>query len=467
MSKRVNDFFLSGFSDASYFEKRKATYLFYIMLSTLAFLVITTVSQLYLHLGNIYLVANVIALSGVILSLVFFKLKRINRAGHLMACSIMVAIAIETIILDSYSTDPALRYRLYINFASLLGVYFIILSFFREKKYVLVYAIAFEILLSAHAAVIYRQISFIPKMGAFTLEHYLAISIGMLIIAALCTWLLSYMEALFQQNMEYAERFKSQKEQLEKMVEQRTHALQNSNNSLREFAYIVSHDLKEPLRTISGFVTLIKKELQKQGMHENEIEEYINFVTAGTRQMEMLIDDILTYSKLNEAEKRAEDINMAELIGLVRTRLAKAIYESDCDIFLTQTLSVKGDVAMLAALFENLISNAIKYRHAGRNLKITIGCTKEVDAVRYFVKDNGIGIPEQYFDTIFKAFRRLHSKKDYEGTGVGLAICKKIVDIHGGDIGVESTEGEGSTFWFTLPLAHTDVPAIKPVVQAH
>lgn len=379
----------------------------------------------------------------------------------------MVAISIETIILDSYSTDPAIRYRLYINFASLLGVYFIILSFFRDKKYVLWYAIAFEIILFAHALVIYHQISAIPLMGAYTIEHFLAISVGMVIITALCTWLLSYMEALFQQNMEYAERFKSQKEQLEKMVEQRTQALQTSNNSLREFAYIVSHDLKEPLRTISGFVTLIKKELQKQGLHENEIEEYVQFVTAGTHQMEMLIDDILTYSKLNEAEKKAEVINVASLISMVRSRLAKDVYESDCDIYLNEMIPVEGDVAMLAELFENLLSNAIKYRDPERNLKITIGCTKEVDAVRYFVQDNGIGIPQQYFDTIFKAFRRLHSKKDYEGTGVGLAICKRIVEIHSGDMGVESVEGKGSTFWFTLPMAQTDVPAIQPVVQAH
>ena len=157
---------------------------------------------------------------------------------------------------------------------------------------------------------------------------------------------------------------------------------------------------------------------------------------------------------------------MGDVIAMVKKRLAQAIYESEAEIFLTNTLAVQGEKVMLGELFENLISNAIKYRSQDRNLKITIGCNRELDIVRYFVRDNGIGIPEKYFDTIFKAFKRLHSKIEYEGTGVGLAICKKIVEIHRGDIWVESKEGEGSTFWFTLPCAQTEVPASQPEVHA-
>jgi light-regulated signal transduction histidine kinase (bacteriophytochrome) len=138
--------------------------------------------------------------------------------------------------------------------------------------------------------------------------------------------------------------------------------LQNSNQNLREFAYIVSHDLKEPLRTISGFVTLIQKELDKQGLKYNETEEYINYVTAGTRQMENLISDILTYSKLNITETHFETVNVHEIIGLVRSNLAKLIYESDAEIYVADTLPVKGERVMLNQLFENLISNALKYR---------------------------------------------------------------------------------------------------------
>ena len=466
MIQAVNNFFLSGFKNAPYFEKRKATYLYYIIMTALTFIVLITIGQSSIQMGSIYLVANVFALTGICASLAFFKQKRINAAGHVMASSLLVTTAVETIVRDHYSFDPAIRYRIYINLSALLGICFIILSFFRDKKYVFIYGVVFQLILWAHGASIYYQLKDIPTMGGFVLQHIITASVGMAIMAAICTWLLSYMEALLNQNIEYADRFRSQKEQLEKMVEQRTHALQSSNNSLREFAYIVSHDLKEPLRTISGFVTLIKRELNKQGLNENEIEEYIHYVTAGTRQMELLIEDILTYSKLNEAEKKQEDVNMAELIGQVRARLAKLIYESDCDIYLTQTIPVQGDTKMLTELFDNLLTNAIKYRSAERRLKITIGCTKEVDCVRYYVQDNGIGIPEKYFQTIFQAFRRLHSKVEYEGTGVGLAICKKIVEIHGGDMGVESRIGEGSTFWFTLPLAHTEVPAIQPVVHA-
>jgi signal transduction histidine kinase len=466
MIQAISNYFLSGYRNSPYFEKRKVTYLFYILMSALFFMTLTTVSQIYLGMGRLYLTGNLIAMAGLSMSLVCFKLKKINAAGHLMACSIMVTIAIESILVDCFSTDPAIRYRLYINFTSFLGVYFIILSFFREKKYVLLYALAFEILLFAHACVIYNQINYVPKMGMYTLEHFLSLSIGMVLIAAICTWLLSYMDALLQQNIEFAERFKSQNEQLEKMVSERTNALQNSNKNLREFAHIVSHDLKEPLRTISGFVTLIQKELTKQGLKDGEIEEYINYVTAGTRQMERLISDILTYSKLNVTDTHFETVSVQEIMGQVRSNLAKSIYESEAEIYVTDTLPVRGERVMLNQLFENLISNAIKYRSTEQTPKITIGCHRELDMVRYFVKDNGIGISEKYFETIFKAFRRLHSKMEYEGTGVGLAICKKIIDIHGGDIWVESNEGEGSTFWFILPGAHTDVPAIQPVVHA-
>ncbi len=466
MIQAFNNYFLSGFSNATYFERRKASYLFYMVMAALTYIVLVTISQAVMRQGPIYLAANLIALTGVCFSLVFFKKKRINDAGHLMACSIIFMIAFEFILVDCYSNDPAIRYRLYINFSALLGTYFIILSFFREKKYVLRYAILFEIILTVHSFVIYHQISQVPKMAVYVIEHFFTVSVGMASVAAICTWLLSYMEALFQQNLEFTERFKLQNEQLEKMVEERTHALQNSNKNLREFAYIVSHDLKEPLRTISGFVTLIKKELDKQGLNENEINEYIRYVTAGTRQMELLIHDILTYSKLNVVEKHFDVVDVTTVVNQVKTRLAKSIYESEAEIYLTGSLPVMGEAVMLGQLFENLLSNAMKYRHEDRTPKITIGCIREINRISYFVKDNGIGIPEKYYDTVFKAFRRLHSKIEYEGTGVGLAICKKIVEIHGGDIWVESAEGEGSTFWFILPAAQTDVPASQPVVQA-
>ncbi len=275
------------------------------------------------------------------------------------------------------------------------------------------------------------------------------------------------MDALFQQNLDYSNRIKSQNEVLEKMVEERTRDLQESNKQLREFAYIASHDLKEPLRIVSGFVTLIKRGLEKAGLDNAEMEEYISFAKQGTEQMDKLIKDILTYAGLNSVERNFAPVDMEEVISGVRRSLAKSIYENEVEILVTGTGRVMGNNELLEQVFFNLISNAIKYRGEDRNPKITIGCSENDGMAKYFVADNGIGVAEQYYETIFEAFKRLHSKLTYEGTGVGLAICKKIINLHGGEIWIEKyQEGEGTVFWFTLMDAQTDVPAIQLVVHA-
>lgn len=244
MPQSIDHFFLSGFRKATYFEKKKATYLFYILITSLGFMVATTISQVIINMGSVYLLANLIALAGICVALRFFSRREITKAGHITVISLMIAIGVETIVRDYFRNDPNARYRLYIHLATLLGLYFIIVSFFRDKKYVLWYGFVFEVMLFAHATVIYMQVKDLPVIAMYTIEHFATVAVSVAIVAAFCTWLLAYMDALLQQNIEYAERFKSQKEELEKMVGERTHALRNSNRNLREFTYIVSHDLK-------------------------------------------------------------------------------------------------------------------------------------------------------------------------------------------------------------------------------
>jgi signal transduction histidine kinase len=450
---RIKNFFLYRYKDVTYFERRKASYLFYITLCALCFISVIGIGQYYFNPDRLYLSANLIAFIGVVSSLVLFRERKIEIAGHIIALSVMSMIVVETCLRDYFSTDPAIRYRLYISLVSLMAVCFIVISFFRDKKYILSYALAFELILLVHGLVIYHSLRNVPGMSLLVCQHLITVILGMTAIAAISTWLLSYMEALFQQNLEYSKHVEKQKDILEKMVAERTQDLQTSNQHLSEFAYIVSHDLKEPLRTISGFVSLIQKELIRMNLNNNEISEYIQYVTTGTTQMERLIKDILAYSKLNVVEKQFKPVDMIGVMQDVKSMLAKSIYESEASVFITALCPVQGQRLLIEQLFQNLISNAIKYRSPSRPLSITIGSKEEGGIVTYFVKDNGIGIAPQYFQSIFKAFRRLHSKLSYEGTGVGLAICKKITDIHGGQIWVESSEGEGSTFWFTLPVA--------------
>lgn len=462
----VRDFLLKGFEGESPLERKKAGYLAYIMFTALAVNSCIVISQILIGLPPLYHVANIISLSGVIGAVFMFRRKQVTMAGHLMICSVIIMVIIQNVFRDIYSHDPAIRYRIYLNTASLAGITFVIMGFFREKRVVYFYGALFELILFTHSLVIYFNLRHIPGMGAFVWQHFGTVFIGIIAMCALGNWLFEYVNALFEENAQYAKMIEQQNEQLEKMVSERTGALTRSNESLREFAHIVSHDLKEPLRTISGFVSLISRELEKQGLLHDEIEEYITYIKGGTHQMDALISDVLAYSKLNTEEKAFAAVDMMQVLTGVKRTLAKAIYESEASINLTGIMPIHGDRMQMEQLFQNLISNAIKYRKDDYELNISIGCDPHGNMMKYYVRDNGIGIQKEHFDKVFQAFKRLHSKAEYEGTGVGLAICKKIVDIHGGNIWLESEYGKGCTFYFTLPTAQTDVPAMKPVVHA-
>jgi PAS domain S-box-containing protein len=242
-------------------------------------------------------------------------------------------------------------------------------------------------------------------------------------------------------------KIEQQIEELDKKNKELEHYIK-SNLELESFAYVASHDLKQPLRSISSFAQLLKRRYGH--LFDEDAEDYMNFIMTNVNNMNELIKDLLDYSRVNTKELDVEEIDLNSLIlDLVE------IYhlpENEGLIFDIEELpsTFMGNATKLKQVFQNLISNAIKFQVKGTAPKIEIVCEDLEDKYQISMKDNGIGIEEKYMEKIFLVFQRLHTKVEYEGSGIGLAICKKIVEQHGGDLWVESELGEGSVFYFTL-----------------
>ena len=254
-----------------------------------------------------------------------------------------------------------------------------------------------------------------------------------------------------------AEEYRQQKEaverlnrQLKKEVANRKKAqkqLEMSNAELERFAYVASHDLQEPLRATANFSSLLKKRYEAQ--LDERAQRYLRFIVDGTIRMQTLITDILKYSRLQTHEEVLDLVDTHEVLEKVKQNLEVAIKENKAKITHESLPVVSGDAKQLEQVFQNLISNAFKYR-SERPLHIHVKGEEKEDAWQLSIQDNGIGIEEEYFDRIFIIFQRLHTSSEYEGTGVGLAICKRIVERHQGNIWLTSELGQGTTFYFTI-----------------
>jgi PAS domain S-box-containing protein len=224
--------------------------------------------------------------------------------------------------------------------------------------------------------------------------------------------------------------------------------LARSNRELENFAYVASHDLQEPLRTIAGHLQLIEKECRER--LDSDAMVSIGFVIDGAKRMKTLINDLLTYSRVQTRSRELAPTDVGQLLSSVIGDLTVAIDESKAQVSFDPMPVVQADASQLEMTLRNLLANAIKFRGT-QPPRIHIGVREADDEITFTVQDNGIGIEPQYWQRIFEIFQRLHTLDEYPGTGIGLAVCKCVVERHGGRIWVDSSPGRGSTFLFTIP----------------
>jgi signal transduction histidine kinase len=240
----------------------------------------------------------------------------------------------------------------------------------------------------------------------------------------------------------------NERKRAEAELERTLFKLKRSNADLQHFAYIASHDLQEPLRMVTSYVQLLQR--RYQGKLDADADDFIAYAVDGSKRMQTLINDLLAYSRVGTRGKDFEMTDCQAVVDQVLTDLQVSVEESGAQITWEPLPTVMADNVQLGQLFQNLIGNAIKFR-GGRAPRVHISAQAEEHEWKFSVQDNGIGIAPQFADRVFQIFQRLHTRSEYPGTGIGLAVSKRIVERHGGHIWVESEPGKGSKFCFTIP----------------
>jgi PAS domain S-box-containing protein len=240
--------------------------------------------------------------------------------------------------------------------------------------------------------------------------------------------------------------------QAQNQLKETINELKRSNNELQQFAYITSHDLQEPLRTISSFTQLLER--RYKGQLDSDADEFMDYIVDAAKRMQNLINDLLHYSRVTTKAKEFKPVNVEEVLDTALQNLKSSIDENNAEITHNNLPTITADASQLVQLFQNLIGNAIKFRKPDKPPIINVSSHKDEENNEYIfsVQDNGIGMEPQYAERIFVIFQRLHTRDVYSGTGIGLATSKRIVERHGGHIWVESELGVGSTFYFTIPI---------------
>lgn len=241
----------------------------------------------------------------------------------------------------------------------------------------------------------------------------------------------------------------TQRKQAEVEREKAMLALEKSNEDLKQFAYVASHDLQEPLRMVSSYTQLLEERYRNR--LDEKANKYIHYAVDGAARMQALIRDLLAFSRVETHSHEFKPVEAQNALGVAVVNLKTMIDDTGALVISDDLPRIQADETQLSLLFQNLINNGIKFQNKFQTPRIRISAVRQIDCWRFSVQDNGIGIESKYKDKIFQVFQRLHTRHEYPGTGIGLALCKRIIDRHGGQIWFESSPGEGTIFYFTVP----------------
>jgi signal transduction histidine kinase len=441
-------YFLHPSFHHSVIRHRKATILIFSHL----FIIIALISLLFLSktIEKVALIPAFCAVPLIIGSLFFFKYKgQINLSGNIL--TVIWYIVLFPILIKTGG----------LNSSFIPWLYSIILMMVLVESYI--WSTFWFVVASISCICLYVGGRFYPQMNISTcsdidiLISYLTVGFFMFTNLALFE---SHQVFVIKILKEKNEELKTQKQaiaehatELEKFQKQLT----ESNQELQIFAYAASHDLKEPLRMITMYTQLVERNLKT--MLDNDTSEYMFYITDGVKRMQKLLDNLLEYSLLGKNTKDISEIDLNDKMKIVSQNLTVLIQESDAMITYTNLPTVYASGTEMNQLFQNLIANALKFRKPNVQPLVDIGCMENPNEYLFAISDNGIGIKKEDQERVFNLFTRLHSHTQYEGTGIGLATCKKILTNLNGKIWVSSTEGVGTTFYFTIPKVDASIIA--------
>lgn len=451
LQQRIINYFNRSYQNQSALERQKIDYIILTNIALAMMFIGVSAVHFFCRMSPVHYYGDLGGIIGVILSLCFIRKGNIQFSSRALLTTLSIITVIFGVAVDLLANSPVHFLRIYVSLFCILGIYIIMLNLYSSTTNFKAYSGLFSVFLLLHMIVIVYHNGGVSTITLEMTSYFIIAIVGTILAGHICANMSEITHRLNQKMIEDSERIQQFNIELNKIVELQTKDLRESNERLQKFAHVVSHDIKEPIRTISSFISLVKRKLNIKYPEDDSLEDDFKMITISSKRINDLINDMLSFAKVSKSNEAYTDIDMNKLIKNVLKNLIAIVTSKRAQISYDSLHSIIGQENLIFQVFLNLISNSIRYSRPDISPEIKIESKIKDQSIIIILQDNGIGIPKNMLEKIFIPYQQIHTGASADGIGMGLSICKNIVDYHGGEIWVESVVGAGSTFYLKFP----------------